>query len=183
MSMLRAEARASLHGLKHITFWREMFSSRLVPLLVWAKFCLNNQKKQKKNDLLFTFPFPRSIFCFSCFTDPELLLYSSRCNGRAIMMGRVSFYVFLSLPNKPHGWGWVPPSAFACTWISLSSEDRFHSMHNLCQTVIATTVKWLHLCLNGFARTYGIFFFSYVKMYFPGIKNENLQGKAMWVNT
>lgn len=27
------------------------------------------------------------------------------------------------------------------------------------------------------------FFFPYVKMYFPGIRNENLQGKAMWVNT
>lgn len=48
MSMLRAEPHAALHGLKHITFWQEMFSGRLVPLLVWAKFCLNNQKKTKK---------------------------------------------------------------------------------------------------------------------------------------
>lgn len=33
VSILRAEPRAALHGLKHVTFRQEVFSGRLVPLL------------------------------------------------------------------------------------------------------------------------------------------------------
>lgn len=162
MSSLRSETCADLHGLKYSTF-RERFSGRLVSFLHYSGLnsAGNNHEKKTHTQKKFSFSSFHSHDQSSASIISLTLCFIYMLGG---VMGETSWQALHPLtfpfPTKQRAWKrLVPPSAFAPPWISLCSEDKFRSMHNLCQSVIATTVKWLHLCLNGFPRAYGIYIY------------------------